>query len=77
MVLREYRERLGWSREDLAAKSGLSLPCIIKIENNGCRPWMSSLRLCCRAMGISVGQVVTDAEHREFRSDPRLIQLFT
>lgn len=60
MDVREARLARGWSQEDLAERTGLSVRTVQRIEN-GSRPGISSARLLAEALGIPVPEVVGDA----------------
>ena len=68
VVLREYRERAGLSMADLASKAKLSEPGLACMERNLRRPSVWAMRRICRALGISVGQVIVEAEMRAFQA---------
>ena len=54
--LRIVRERLGLTREALAAKSGVSYPTIARIESGG-KPGADSMLAIARALGVPVESI--------------------
>ena len=76
VVVREYRERADLTQEDLALKCDLSMPGVAFIERNARRPSLWALRRICRALGISVGQVIVEAEMRSLQAGDDSIPLF-
>ncbi len=54
--LRVVRERLGFTRETLAAKSGVSYPTIARIESGG-KPGADSMLAIARALGVPVESI--------------------
>lgn len=61
-VLREHRERKGWSQMTLAAEAGLHLNAIGNLERGERSPSLQTLFLICRALGIPVARLVADIE---------------
>ncbi len=59
MQLRERRLGRGWSQEQLAERSGLSVRTIQRIEN-GQAPGLASTAALAAAFGIDVDQLVAD-----------------
>lgn len=55
-ALRTVRERLGFSREALAAQSGVSYPTIARIESGG-KPGAESMLALARALGVPVESI--------------------
>ncbi len=53
MNVRDERQARGWSQEELAARTGLSVRTIQRIEN-GSPPGLSSARLLAEALGVDV-----------------------
>lgn len=76
IVIREYRERFGLTQAELAERSDVSLPEVANIECNRKRPSIWCLRRICRAMFISVGQVLVEAESRAVAAKDDSILLF-
>jgi transcriptional regulator with XRE-family HTH domain len=56
-VIRELRERAGWSQEELARRAGVSQQLIGKIERDKVRE-SRKLPLIARAFGITVDQLL-------------------
>lgn len=54
--LRIVRERLGFTREALAAKSGVSYPTVARIESGG-KPGAESMLAIARALGVPVESI--------------------
>lgn len=57
MDLRDERQARGWSQEELAARTGLSVRTIQRIEN-GSVPGLSSARLLADALGVDVAEII-------------------
>lgn len=55
--LTRIREDKGWSRLELAEKSGEPLSMIIAIEVNGVRPTMSMMRAFAKALDVKVDEL--------------------
>lgn len=58
MDLREARQARGWSQEELAERTGLSVRTIQRIEGGG-RPGLASTRLLADALGVDVAELTT------------------
>lgn len=57
MDVREARQARGWSQEELAERTGLSVRTIQRIETGG-RPGLSSARLLAEALGLDVAEIM-------------------
>ena len=59
--IKQKREQLGWSKEMLAAKSGLSLSTIRNLERypNGPSTTIRSLVYVCNALGLRITDLVS------------------
>ncbi|MFC6237903.1 DUF805 domain-containing protein [Longivirga aurantiaca] len=71
MDVREARQARGWSQEELAERTGLSVRTIQRIETGG-RPGLSSARLLAEALGLDVAEITASdpgAEQPEPRWD--------
>jgi len=70
-LLRRYRERRGWSREELASRvdTPISADTVANVERGRTRPYRQTLRTVCAALGLSEPEqtVVLQAWH-EFGS---------
>ncbi|MFP4476171.1 MAG: helix-turn-helix domain-containing protein [Desulfatibacillaceae bacterium] len=53
-----WREYLGLTQEELARRSGLKQPAIVRLEKPGARPRRTTLEKLARAMGITTEQLV-------------------
>lgn len=51
--LRTSRGRLGWTQRDLAAKTGVGLATIRRVEQEAMEPRMGTTRKLAAALGIS------------------------
>lgn len=63
MDLRDERQARGWSQEELAARTGLSVRTIQRIEN-GSAPGLSSARLLAEALGVDVAEITAAGRAR-------------
>jgi transcriptional regulator with XRE-family HTH domain len=54
LLLRQWRERRGWSLRELGERSGVSYVTIANIEAGKLDPRLSTLERLARALGISV-----------------------
>lgn len=50
--IRQEREALGWSREDLASKAGVAHKTIERIEGGGVQPRRATLRVIEDALSL-------------------------
>ena len=66
-VIRLLRKQKKLSLRALAAKSSLSLGAVAKIESNQANPVLRTLGQLCRALGISVSDLLALAERRRPR----------
>ncbi len=57
MDVRDARLARGWSQEELAARSGVSVRTIQRIENGG-RPGLGTARLLAEALDVTIAEVV-------------------
>ena len=64
--IRSYREKLGMSVEDLAAKSGVSAKVIENVEAGAELPALGALTKISRALGQRLGTFMDD----QFKPDP-------
>jgi transcriptional regulator with XRE-family HTH domain len=64
--LRESRERVGLTQEELSFRAGLSRPYISQLERNLKSPTVDTLFLICDALGISAAELIgrVDAARR-------------
>ncbi len=67
LLLKEWRERRGWSLRQLGERSGVSFANISNIETGKLDPRLSTLKRLARALGISV----PDLFSKERRRTPR------
>lgn len=56
--LRAAREAKGWTHEQLARESGLSLDTVIKIQSGRRQPGGETLVKLCRALGVSSDELL-------------------
>jgi transcriptional regulator with XRE-family HTH domain len=63
LFLNHRRYDLGWSQEEVAAAAGLSRAEIHHIEHGTTNEGLRTLKRVCLALGVSLGEVVTHAEH--------------
>jgi len=54
LLLRQWRERRGWSLRELGERSGVSYVTIANVEAGKLDPRLSTLERLARALGISV-----------------------
>ena len=64
--IRSYRENLGMSVEELAAKSGVSREAVEDVENGKVLPALGALTKLSRALGQRLGTFMDD----QFKPDP-------
>jgi transcriptional regulator with XRE-family HTH domain len=69
MDLRQARQARGWSQEELAERTGLSVRTIQRIETGG-RPGLSSARLLAEELGLDVAELTASSPGVE-RDEPR------
>lgn len=69
MDVREARQARGWSQEELAERTGLSVRTIQRIETGG-RPGLSSARLLAEALGLDVAEIMASEPGAE-QAPPR------
>lgn len=75
--IRELRQRCGFSQEELAERSGLSLRTVQRIENGETEPRGDSLKRIAGALGVTPNDLVEWAmqENRHFLSSLNLSAL--
>lgn len=56
-LIRAWREHLGQTQDEVAAKAGISQPALAKIERPGARPRRATLQRIADAMGLAVEQI--------------------
>ena len=56
-LVRAWREHLGKTQGEVAAKAGISQPALAKIERPGARPRRATLQKIADAMGLTVEQI--------------------
>jgi transcriptional regulator with XRE-family HTH domain len=59
--LRDLRDERGWSRKDLAARTGLSYPYISQLENGDREPSFDTLTRLAEAFGLAVEELIAPA----------------
>ena len=69
MDVREARQARGWSQEELAERSGLSVRTIQRIETGG-RPGLASARLLADALEVDVAEIMASGPGAE-QTTPR------
>lgn len=69
MNLREARTGRGWSQEELAERTGVSVRTIQRIEN-GSRPSRATARLLAEALDVDVADVLGDERGRPWDDAP-------
>jgi DNA-binding XRE family transcriptional regulator len=58
-LVREAREAMGWTREQLAVLADVSLSLIVRFENEpGYTPYAPTLFRICRIVGVDVEDVL-------------------
>ncbi len=62
--VRIQRQKLGWSQEKLAEKSGISQRYISKIENDGVDVGATTIEKLSHALGTTPAQIVSVGEVR-------------
>ena len=60
--IRDLREKQGLSLREVAARSGLSINAISRIERGDNSPTVASLHLIAQALGVSITEFFTQAE---------------
>jgi transcriptional regulator with XRE-family HTH domain len=56
-LIKAWREYLGLTQEELAAKTGIRQPALARLEKPGANPRAATLKKLADAMGILVGQL--------------------
>jgi DNA-binding XRE family transcriptional regulator len=56
-MVKAWREHLGLTQDELAAKAGISQPAVAKLEKPDSRPRRATLKKLAAAMGIEVEQL--------------------
>lgn len=64
-LLRQRRRALGWSQVRLAGQLGVQGETISRIERGLHMPPLKKLHELCRAMRVSLAQLITEAERSE------------
>jgi putative transcriptional regulator len=60
--LKRERKAQGLSHEKLAQKAGVTRPTISYIESGKIQPTLSVCLKVCKALGVSLGEIITNAE---------------
>lgn len=64
--IREYRERLGWSQNELSRRSGVPQSAISRYEAGEQEPGYSRLKRIAKALGVSVEELeITQEEQHQ------------
>ena len=63
-ALREQRERIGWSQEDLGFEAEIDRTYVSGIERGVRNPTIANLLKVCKALGVKPSQVLRGAEER-------------
>src|SRR4051794_21352837 len=63
--LRSYREKEGWSQEDLALKLGVSRSSVIRWENEERKPYEYNISMLCELFRVSPDELGFDAAQTE------------
>ena len=58
LKLREVRERMFVTQEELAERSGVTIPTLSRLENGLQRPRISTVRKIADALGVAPGALV-------------------
>ena len=56
-LIRAWREHLGLTQEELAARMGISRPAFAQMEAKGAKPRRVTLHKIAKALGLEVGQL--------------------
>jgi transcriptional regulator with XRE-family HTH domain len=54
VLLRQWRERRGWSVRELARRAGVGYVTVVRIENDQISPTVAMLERLAQALGITV-----------------------
>ncbi len=60
--IREFRQRKGWTLEDLSSRCGLSVSFLSQVERGLSSLSIVSLYAICEALGIPVPEILTDSK---------------
>ncbi len=63
-ALREQRERVGWSQEDLGFEAEIDRTYVSGVERGVRNPTIANLLKVCKALGVRPSQVLRQAEDR-------------
>ena len=69
--LREHRERMGYSLRGLAKVSGVHYVHLAKMEAGVCDPQLTTLLKLCKALGITLNELVHQPKHKGGKSHGR------
>ena len=67
LLLKEWRERRGWSLRQLGERSGVSYPNLHAIETGKLDPRLSTLERLARALGVDVRDLFSTERRRTRR----------
>jgi transcriptional regulator with XRE-family HTH domain len=67
LLLKQWRERRGWSLRQLGERSGVSFVNILHIESGKADPRLSTLQRLAQALGISVRDLLPAGQRRTRR----------
>lgn len=68
--LRELRDQRGWSRKDLAERSGLSYPYVSQLENGDREPSVDTLTKLAETFGLAVDALLAPATNQRSSRPP-------
>ncbi|TMC03766.1 MAG: helix-turn-helix transcriptional regulator [Chloroflexi bacterium] len=67
LAVRIFRDRQGWSQAQLAHASNIDRGYVSRIESGGVDPGLEMQRRIADALGISLSELITQAEEEERR----------
>jgi transcriptional regulator with XRE-family HTH domain len=67
LLLKEWRDRRGWSLRQLGERAGVSYVSVFRIEAGTLDPRLSTLERLARALGISVRDLFSAGRRRTGR----------
>jgi len=67
LLLKQWRQRRGWSLRGLGVRAGVSYVTVFKIEAGALDPRLSTLQRLARALGIAVRDLLPPERRRASR----------
>ena len=61
-ILRQLREKQGYSLRTLAGKTGMAYPALFRLESGQADPRLSTLRRLAKALNVTVAELIGEGK---------------